>query len=310
MNDILVSMKRGAYKVVAKSKKNAPMIMICVGAAGAVTAAVMACRATLKLEKTIERGKKEIEVTKDLYSDVIEDKSHPEYKDYVKTVTKEYVSLAWDVTKLYAPSVLLGAASLGTVFASNEILRRRNTALVAACTTVETAFEKYRANVREAYGEDVDRDMRFGVKTKQVEVTETDKKGKEKTSVKTIEVVTGLDGYSDYAKFFDESNPEWTKDPEYNLNWLRMREKEANWRFKSQGHMFLNEVYDMLGIERTKAGQIVGWVFDPDKNVEGDNYIDFGIYEYWRDRNRAFVNGYENVILLDFNVDGVIVDKI
>ena len=71
------------------------------------------------------------------------------------------------------------------------------------------------------------------------------------------------------------------------------------------------DVYDMLGIPRTKAGQIVGWLYRPeDPNYKGDNHVDFGIYDYTKEINRDFVNGYERTILLDFNVDGPIYDLI
>ena len=80
-----------------------------------------------------------------------------------------------------------------------------------------------------------------------------------------------------------------------------------NEKLLAQGHVYLNEVYDALGIPRSKAGQIVGWVYNPDNPV-GDNYIDFGIYQTNRAVARDFVNGYEKVILLDFNVDGNILD--
>lgn len=112
--------------------------------------------------------------------------------------------------------------------------------------------------------------------------------------------------YSIYARFFDESSSVWSKDAEQNLTFLKLQQQNANAKLKVQGYLFLNDVYDMLGIARTKAGQVVGWVYD-ENNTRGDNYVDFGIY---KDGNRTFVNGYERSILLDFNVDGNILDRI
>ena len=117
-----------------------------------------------------------------------------------------------------------------------------------------------------------------------------------------------MDEYSEYARFYDCGNEGWTKDPEYNLMFLRQQQNYANEKLKVNGHLFLNEVYDMLGIPRSKAGQVVGWIYD-EKNPNGDNFVDFGIYDN-KDGNRRFVNGYEATILLDFNVDGVIYDLI
>lgn len=109
---------------------------------------------------------------------------------------------------------------------------------------------------------------------------------------------------SEYARFFDASCMRWTKDSEFNLTFLKQQEHYANERLRIKGHLFLNEVYDMLDITRTKAGQVVGWIYD-EKNPIGDNRVDFGIND---DRNKDFVNGNENTILLDFNVDGNILD--
>ena len=117
------------------------------------------------------------------------------------------------------------------------------------------------------------------------------------------------DQHSPYAKIFDEYNPNWEKSPEHNLFFLKSVQNFMNDKLRANGHVFLNEVYKELGFEDTKAGQVVGWIYDPE-NPNGDNYIDFGIYDPKDEKARDFVNGYERVILLDFNVDGPILDLI
>ena len=315
MNKFVETFKRTVKVTVDKTKANSPEILIVVGTVGIVTAAVLACKATLKLEETIESDKEAIEETKEIYADVIEDKKNPDHKEYVKEVSKRYVKMSYKVAKLYAPSVILGTLSIMTVFASNDILRKRNASLVAAYTTLDNMYKKYRANVIETYGEEVDRNMRYGLKKQEVTYTETNAKGKEKTVTKTVEgfeVEDLNDGYSEYARFFDAASRDWEKDPEHNLRYLRTREYEANLRLRAQGYLFLNDVYEMLDIPKTKAGQAVGWIFDPEANTEGDNQINFGIYQTHRfdKTNQRFVNGYEPVVILDFNVDGPIVDRI
>ena len=120
-------------------------------------------------------------------------------------------------------------------------------------------------------------------------------------------VLTGMVSYSQYARFFNEACPGWEKDPECNLMYLLQQQHYANAKLKANGFLFLNDVYGMLGFPKTKAGQIVGWIYK-ENNTDGDNYVDFGIYR--TDANSKFVNLYENSILLDFNVDGPIIDKI
>ena len=118
---------------------------------------------------------------------------------------------------------------------------------------------------------------------------------------KKIQDVTSM-----YARFFDEGCPSWNKDPAYNKLFLKMHQDYANDLLKSRGHLFLNEVYDMLGIPRTREGACVGWIYD-EANPVGDNFVDFDLLST---RNQRFINGETNVALLDFNVDGCILDHV
>ena len=132
--------------------------------------------------------------------------------------------------------------------------------------------------------------------------------GREVVNQKVEDTVKTESGsYSQYARFFDETSPYWTKDSEYNVFYLLAQQNYANEKLKAHGHLFLNDVYEMLGIPKSKAGQVVGWIYDK-KNPFADSYVDFGIYK--TDKNAKFVNGFEKTILLDFNVDGAIIDKI
>lgn len=287
-------------------KKHSPEIMIVAGAIGTVAAAVLACKASMKVPGMIEEIHEELE---EIHFDHEMNGEYTE-KEYKKELTRVYVNTGLEFAKLYGPAIALGTLSMGTVFASNHILRKRNASLAAAYATVDGAFRRYRTNVVDQYGAEVDHALRHNIRKEKIEVTEIDENGKEK-KVKKVVDVTDFDptNYSDYAKFFDESCKEWEKDPEYNLTFLKCQQNYANDMLRSRGHLFLNEVYDMLGMPRTKAGNVVGWLFD-DKNPIGDNYVDFGIYDLYKERNRDFVNGYERSILLDFNVDGDILNKI
>lgn len=114
---------------------------------------------------------------------------------------------------------------------------------------------------------------------------------------------------SQYARIFDDSCVGWTKDPEYNMHFLKVQQNYCNVLLKSKGHLFLNEVYDILGIPRTKAGTVVGWVYN-EKNPIGDNFVDFGIFDTNDERNSDFINGFKRTAILDFNVDGNILNYI
>ena len=203
------------------------------------------------------------------------------------------------IVKLYIPAVIVGGLSIAALTKSHNILTRRNVALTAAYSALEKGFDEYRARVVEKYGEDEDRNLRYG--TEQVEIV--DEKGKKKLVTRV-----GPGEPSVYARFFDNGSTSWNKEPEYNLIFLKCQQNYANDLLHSRGHVFLNEVYDMCGIPRSKAGAVVGWLLS--KNGETDNWINFGVFDGRTEIARDFVNGREGAILLDFNVDGVIYDKI
>lgn len=279
-------------------KKYSPEILMGAGIIGVVTSTVMACKATTKAAEIMEEMKKNIDTIHECRETCDEEK----YSDnnYKKDLTLTYIQTGIKFVKLYGPAVSIGLASLTSILASNNILKKRNAAMTAAYATVSKTLMDYRERVVDKYGSQIDRELRYGIKAQEIEETVTDEKGKEKSIKKTVEVVN-IDECSEFAKFFDASSRCWDKDPETNLTFLRAQERYANDLLKAKGRLFLNEVYDMLDIPPTKAGQIMGWVYDPE-GIASDNYVDFGIYDTYR--NSRFVNGYEPVILLDFNIHG------
>ena len=299
---------RTLNRVGLKLKKHSPEILVVTGVVGTVASAVMACKATTKIDEVLADTKDNIDKTKDY----VEKKGFSEKyteEDYKKDLTIFYAKGGLELVKLYAPSVALGALSITAILSGHNVLRKRNVALAAAYATVEKGFKEYRGRVVERFGEELDRELKYNIKAKEVEETTVDEKtGEEKVTKKTVNVADP-NNYSTYARFFDDGCTGWTKDPEYNLMFLKNQQRYANDLLKSRGHLFLNEVYDMLGIPRTKAGQVVGWIYD-EEYPNGDNFVDFGIYDLYNEKARDFVNGYERTILLDFNVDGDIMNLI
>ena len=303
-NELITTIGRTFNKVGFTLKKHSPEILITAGVIGTVASTIMACKATTKVSEILEESKDTIDV---IHTGMENGEINGvEYTEETgkKDLTIVYAKTGLKLVKLYAPAAVLCAASLTGIVASHTILRKRNVALAAAYATVDQGFKKYRGRVVDRFGAEIDREIKHGIVAKEIEETVVDENGEEKT-VKTVEKVTDLDMGSDYARFFDESSPYWEKNPEYNMMFLRSQQNYANDLLKTKGRVFLNEVYEMLGIEKSKAGQVVGWVYDPD-NGTGDNYIDFGIMDraYRSKKTRDFINGYERVILLDFNVDG------
>lgn len=289
-------------------QKHSPEILLGVGIAGTVASAVLACRATLKVEAVLDNHREKVDKIHECWQKVQDgdiDISAYSEQDKKKDLVVTYTQTTVDFIKLYGPAVTLGVASLACIISGHGIMKKRNIALMAAYKAVEEGFSAYRKRVIEEHGEEADYMYKHGLRKQEiVEAAYTDENGVKHKAEKKEVFVQDPNNPSIYAKFFDESCAQWSKNPEYNLMFLRAQQNYYNDMLKSRGHVFLNEVYDALGIERTQAGAQVGWVIGP----EGDNYIDFGIFDGENPRARAFVNGYERSILLDFNVDGVIYD--
>ena len=284
---------RSVGRAVLKTKKNSPHIFFGVGAIGVIGSTFLACRSTLKLEETVDEVKKDVEDVRDMANRVKDSGAKYTEEDFYKDLGYVYIKSVLKVARLYGPSILLGGASIAALTGSHIQLTRRNAALTVTLAAVTKAYETYRERVSEELGKERELELYHGIRDEAI-----DANGK-KEAVK----VADANGHSIYSRFFDEYNTNWTKDPEMNRIFIQCQQNYANHLLQSRGHVFLNDIYDSLGLDRSKAGSIVGWV----RKGDGDGYIDFGMFEI---RNARFVNQIERSILLDFNVDGVVYDKI
>ena len=304
--EIINTLTRKTHKLGLSFQKHSPEILVTTGVIGVVASAVMACKATTKVHDVLEETKTQI----DSVHQVVEDESITEEKyskdDAKKDLAIIYVQTGIKLVKLYGPAVILGGLSIASILASNNILRKRNVALAAAYTAVDNSFKEYRNNVVDRFGEELDKELRYNVKAKTIQETTVNDKGEEETEEKVVKVAE-KQKYSDFARCFDAGCRGWTKDPEYNLMVVRRAEDWANEKLKADGYLFLNEVYDLFNFPRTKAGKIVGWIYDEEHPER--NYVDFGIYNLTDEQCRNFVNGYERSIWLDFNVQGPILAR-
>lgn len=285
------------------ASEKSPKILFVAGVTGMVGSTVLACRATLKLDEVLtevqEDRQKAHEVRRLVETPAWTGSTYTEgelKKDLAIITVRGVVG----VTKLYAPAVLLGAASIACLTKSHSLLEERNLALTAAYAAVDTAFTRYRERVVDRFGEETDQELRYDSET-------VDLVDEETGEVESVARVTGAPGAA-YARFYDEeSSRNWSPDPDINLLFLRNVQNYMNDRLKARGHIFLNEVYAELGLSHTKAGAVVGWRWN---KGSGDDYIDLGIWDGTSEVVNDFFNGREGAILLDFNVDGVIYDKL
>ena len=206
------------------------------------------------------------------------------------------------MAKLYGPAIALGVVSWTCIFASNNELRKRNVALAAAYTAVDKGFKEYRERVVERFGENVDQELKYNLKAAKLEEIVTDENGKEKKVKTTVEVAEE----SEYARYFTKTNPNWNPVMDYNEMFLRAQEQYANDLLVSRKSLTLNDVHDLLDLPRTKAGMVVGWVYDKSASAEGDNFISFNARKVYL---RNDMGDLEPAYALDFNVDGEIYSK-
>lgn len=278
-------------------QKHSPTILFGVGVVGVIATVVLASRATLNLEANLQEIEDKKEQAKSFH-----EQNHASYtnKEYNEDMAKLYFRGVMTVVKLYGPAFVIGTASIAALTGSHVILSKRNIGLTAAYAAIEKSFAEYSQRVIGEVGEEKERELRYGT-----ELVSVEKKIGENGKTKSVDVKHS-GGRSPYSRLFDNRSSSWSREPSYNMLFLRAQQTYANQRLQSRGHILLNDVFDGLGIERTKAGCVVGWV-----KGQGDDYIDFGIFDGQNmDRFYDFVAGNEGAIWLDFNVDGVVYDKI
>jgi hypothetical protein len=280
--------------------KHSPKILMAAGVVGVVGTVFLACRATLKT----------VEILDDHEKGLVDANAHAENEELqASELRKLQVQTAVRIVKAYAPAIGLGVLSIGALTGSHIILSRRNGALMTAYAGVSKAYDEYRKRVVAEYGDDVDK--KFAIGAREVEVQEKTAEGTTKVTKETK--VDGNTSASPYRFLFDPVNApgKWSREPGRNAEILMLQQGYCNTQLKNCGHLFLNEVFDRLGMPRTKVGAVVGWVYRHDAEPKtGDNYVDFGIFREDIERAKAFVDGDEPSIWLDFNVDGVILDLI
>ena len=277
-------------------QKHSPAILTVAGVTGMVVASVLGAKATLKASTVADELREDL----DMINGVAESMDEAKYSAKEKSSDKvlAYSKAIGKYTRLYGPAVTLGAASIVSILVGHNILHKRNLAVVAAYKSLEEGFNKYRDRVRAELGDETEYDIRHDVSEVKTKVED----GKE-----VVVKLANTNGISVYARYFDEFSQNWQKEAEYNLLFLKVQQSYFNDLLTARGHVFLNEVYEALGLEHTGAGAVVGWVRQPG----ADNFVDFGLYSDGpTGRQRRFINGDESAILLDFNVDGMIYDLI
>lgn len=283
-------------------KKNLPTITTVVSAISAVGAAVLSARAAYKSVPAIEKHKKNIErlhANKDKFDDV---------KEYNKETAIVYKNTAIDLAKVYWPAATSLGLSLAGIFTTNSIHRKRYFTVAGMYTAVNAAYQEYRKRVSEKYGDDAERDLYLNLQREEVVTVETDKKGKEKTSVDIV-VKPGIEEDPTHSLYLIDTRDKcwYYKRPEMTYYYLFETQQTLTQMLRTRGYLFLNEVLRALEKPEIPEGQIIGWVYDETKG-DTDNCVDFGLKEGTENFD-FFMSGKNEFVYITLNHDGTIYDK-
>jgi hypothetical protein len=273
-------------------RRNAPTILTTAGVIGFVATTAVTVRSTVKAIEHMPNIKKRVEEAR---------ASEGSEKEKSQELAKVYAASTIVLAKDFAPTLVLGTSSILLVAAGHRMMLRRQASLAVLYAALDSSYRAYRKRVADKIGVEDERDLYHRPTMRALD--EVDGLMAEEGSAPVYDMSDVQ--ASPYSRFFDESNPNFRKTPEYNKFFLKNQETWANERLRAYGYLFLNEVYQALGMERSQSGQVVGWRLDGN----GDGFVSFGIENIWDENNRAFVNGIEPVVLLDFNVDGPIIIK-
>lgn len=289
------------YRTGLKISKHSPELCVAASIATGIGATVLACRATLRVGEILDHHNsimcdinkaQELALNgEDLMGYTVEEGQKEKFILFVQTAVK--------IGKLYAPSIILGMVSVSFILGSHHILARRNAALGVAYAGLQKAYDEYRERVQDIVGEEKELDIFKGVR----ETVEESENSKGKITKKKVNELNHP--ASPYTKLFDAASSWWRKDADQNRFFLQCQQNHANDLLRLRGHLFLNEVLDMLDLPRTSEGSISGWVYEGP-----ESFVDFGMWDATKEGVRDFINSRENVVWLDFNCDGVIYDLI
>lgn len=288
-------------------KKHSPEILVAAGIGTGIVAAIVACKQTIKANDIVAEARKSLQNIEDVKE--LAANNEVEYTEENEQEDRKTIGMQVTVgmIKTYALPVGLGILSITCILAGHHILKKRNVALAAAYSALSTDFMNYRKRVVDKYGKDVDFMLKNGLEKQIVANQVADPETGEVKETKEEVLTYDGDKLSQYARIFDEvGSTQWTPSADHNRAFLLMEQNYFNERIRTRGYIFLNEVYERLGFRPTKAGSVVGWVYQ-NADYEG---IDFGIFTAHTQKAAEFLEGTEPSIILDFNVQGDILSLV
>lgn len=138
---------------------------------------------------------------------------------------------------VYIPSVLIGISTVACIFGANVLNKRQQAGLMSAYALLDSSYKEYKNKVVELYGKETNS-----------KVKEEIAKDKYKESDILVKNDTQL-FYDEFSERYFESTMEKVLKAEY----------ELNRKMALEYGVFLNEFYELLGLEQTDYGDRLGW---------------------------------------------------
>lgn len=292
MNLVPKSLSRMTHRSLLKINASSPTILVVAGVVGLGATAVMAAKATRKIDPVLDEHKQ----TRSEIGYSIQT------KEQQRELVKLYAHTTFELTKIYGPTIFVGTTSAIAVLGGHKILRTRHAAALSAYSGLMEQFTAYRRRIVQTLGAEMEQDIFDGAHGEYEE--DPDHPGEYKLKSKW----DGSNNPDSYLRpWFDEANVNWSRNPENTYMFLKGVQNHANRMLEIRGHVFLNDVFDWLNMPRQPEAVVAGWLRD---NPDGDKFIDFGFMSSNDPHTVAFRNQVERTVRLNFNIDGPIWDKI
>lgn len=226
-------------------KRNMPTILSIGAAIGVVVSNVLTNKASIKATLKV---------------DEVEKKKHRELT---------FIEEVKVVAPIYAPSIVVGAATIGCIFGSNFLNKKQLAALAGAMSILQANFKRYRAGVVNEVGEKKEENIWKASRPNGESLYKTVSE-QESKFVDTTGLTFFIDSLTDEGFYTDKSTVESAI--------LKLNRKL---QMNPNQTVTLNEFRNDLDLHPTNFGNIVGWSkIDVDEYDTTDPWIDIQLVPF------------------------------
>ena len=154
---------------------------------------------------------------------------------------------------IYIPTVLMGVGTLACIFGANMLNKRQQVAITSAYALLDNSYKEYRKKVQDLYDVSVDEKIRSEIAKDHYKESDAPTDPKKELF------------YDYFSERFFESTQLEVLAAEAGLNKIIANDCGA----------YLNEFYDLLGLDEIEAGKELGWSNGILEAMYWTNWVDF-----------------------------------